>query len=144
MNHRETGSFTPSIKYHRAVPRIPAVLLKVYLKGLDSPKALRADIVFEPRERERETSRTRRILRDHSFTRLVSFVKRAPVKKATVNWVLGIHLVADNLCRCPSFPTIATKRLGISNDWPISLDGQNAPLIPNPVLDRSKSIDLGS
>lgn len=90
MNHRETGSFTPSIKYHRAVPRIPAVLLKVYLKGLDSPKALRADIVFEPRARERErkrvlSNRTRRILRDHSFTRLVSFVKRAPVKKATVN-----------------------------------------------------------
>lgn len=54
MNHRETGSFTPSIKYHRAVPRIPAVLLKVYLKGLDSPKALRADIVFEPRAREKE------------------------------------------------------------------------------------------
>lgn len=100
MNHRETGSFTPSIKYHRAVPRIPAVLLKVYLKGLDSPKALRADIVFEPRKRERErvlSNRTRRILRDHSFTRLASFVKRAPVKKATVNWVLGIHLVADNL-----------------------------------------------
>ena len=57
MNHRETGSFTPSIKYHRAVPRIPAVLLKVYLKGLDSPKALRADIVFEPRKRERERER---------------------------------------------------------------------------------------
>ena len=57
MNHRETGSFTPSIKYHRAVPRIPAVLLKVYLKGLDSPKALRADIVFEPRARERERER---------------------------------------------------------------------------------------
>ena len=92
MNHRETGSFTPSIKYHRAVPRIPAVLLKVYLKGLDSPKALRADIVFEPRKRERDrerervlSNRTRRILRDHSFTRLASFVKRAPVKKATVN-----------------------------------------------------------
>ena len=59
MNHRETGSFTPSIKYHRAVPRIPAVLLKVYLKGLDSPKALRADIVFEPRKRESETERER-------------------------------------------------------------------------------------
>ena len=57
MNHRETGSFTPSIKYHRAVPRIPAVLLKVYLKGLDSPKALRADIVFEPRKRERQRER---------------------------------------------------------------------------------------
>ena len=69
------------------------------LKRVGSPEGSRADIGFE-RESSAQPARSRLLNKAHPagpfITRLVSFVKRASAKKATVNWVLGIHFVADN------------------------------------------------